>query len=96
MLIFTRWLELVASWVQVGSKLGLSWVQVAPSWYQDRTKRAHKQIIHTFTAPPKGPQPANVARRSNRAATGEQQGGNTDGPGVDPKQIFGIFSERFR
>ena len=78
------------------SKLDPSWVQVAPSWYQDRTKRAHKQIIHTFTAPPKGLQPANIARRSNTEATREQQGSNNDGPGVDPAQIFGVFSERFR
>ena len=84
--------KLGPSWVQVGSKLG----QVGPRWYQDRTKRAHKQIIHTFTAPPKGPQPANMAGRSNKEATKEQQGSNKDGPGVDPGQIFGIFSERFR
>ena len=99
MLIFTCWLELVPSWVQVESKLDPSWVQVASSWYQDRAKRAHKQIIHTFTAPPKGPQPANMARRREEEQRGrdeEQQGSNKDGPGVDPGHIFGIFSERFR
>ena len=80
----------------MNAKLGPSWIQVAPSWYQDRTKRAHKQIIHTFTAPPKGPQPANMAGLSNKEATKEQQGSNKDGPGVDLGHIFGIFSERFR
>ena len=34
---------------------------MAPSWYQDRTKRAHKEIIHICTALPKGPEPANMA-----------------------------------
>ena len=76
----------------MNAKLGPSWIQVAPSWYQDRTKRAHKQIIHTFTAPPKGPQPAKMAGRREE----EQQGSNTDGPGVDPEHIFGMFSEGFR
>ena len=84
------------SWVQVGSKLDPSWVQVAPSWSQDRTERAHKQIKHTFTAPPKGPQPANMAGRREEEATARGQGSNKDGPGVDPGHIFGIFSERFR
>ena len=83
--------KLGPSWVQVGSKLGQSWVEVGPSWYQDRTKRAHKQIIHTLTAPPKGPQPANIARRSTAKhgeATRKQRGSNKDGPGVDPGADF--------
>ena len=80
----------------IGAKLGPSWVQVAPSWYQDRTKRAHKQIIHTFTAPPKGPQPANMRRRREEGGKSKQQGSNKDGPGVDLGHIFGIFSQRFR
>ena len=75
----------------MNAKLGPSWIQVAPSWYQDRTKRAHKQIIHTFTAPQEGPQPANMAGGREEEATRKQRGSNKDGTGVDPGQMWCIF-----
>ena len=102
-LIFTCWLELVPSLVQLGCWLDPSWVQVAPSWYQDRTKRAHKQIIHIFTAPPKGPQPANIAGGRDeegmrkgwagvKEATRSQQGWPWCRSDAHFWYIFGMFS----
>ena len=89
MLILTCWLELVPSWGQVGSKLGQVGTKIRPNG-------VHKQTIHTFTCLPRSAEPVSIDQGSNGEATRMQQGSNEDGTGVDPGQIFGVFSERFR